>query len=152
MKAVLENRQRATRLDLRRLRTILRRIAEQIPWGDRELSIVFLDDAGIRVLNRQYLCRDRPTNVLAFAMNEGEWGGVNPHILGDLAISVETALAQAVRADMPVEDVLAFYMIHGILHLTGYDHEGVSREEVRRMEEKEDEVFFRLTGYRLDRG
>jgi probable rRNA maturation factor len=105
----------------------------------------------ITELNRLYLGRNHPTNVLSFALSEGAFGDLNPFLLGDIIISVERTLTDAQSAGLPFEDELDFLMIHGILHLIGYDHENVSVREKRRMHEKEKDLFYRLKGYPLKR-
>jgi probable rRNA maturation factor len=106
-----------------------------------ELSVVIVDDEEIHFFNRQYLHRDRPTNVISFAMQEGEGAGIQPAVLGDVMISADTAARDATEADLPFESELYFLLLHGILHLLGYDHEGVTVAEARRMEAKEEEIF-----------
>lgn len=103
--------------------------------------MVIVDDPGIRELNRDYLQRDRPTNVISFAMQEGEGGGINPLLLGDVVISAETAARDAAEAGIPFEHELWFLLLHGILHLLGFDHERCSAEEGLRMEARELELF-----------
>jgi probable rRNA maturation factor len=110
---------------------------------DAELSIAFMDDPQIRELNRRYLRRDRPTNVLAFSMKEGEFAALSPRLLGDLAISVETAERQSNRFGLKEEGMILLLMIHGILHLIGYDHEG-SKRESREMAAKQRELLHLL--------
>jgi len=111
---------------------------------EAELSILLVDDLQIRELNRQYLHRDRPTNVLAFSMREGEFSTLHPHLLGDLAISVETARRQSNRFDLDDLGMVTLLMIHGILHLLGYEHEGTRRGS-REMTTKQEELFRRMT-------
>lgn len=106
-----------------------------------ELSLVITGDRGIRRINRDYLGKDRPTNVISFAMNEGEYGGVNPDLLGDVIISADTAAREAEEGGLPFWHRLCFLVIHGVLHITGYDHERSGEAEARRMEEKERELF-----------
>jgi probable rRNA maturation factor len=103
--------------------------------------VVIADDAGIREINRDYLQRDRPTNVISFPMQEGEGGGINPLLLGDVVISAETAARDAAEAGIPFEHELWFLLLHGILHLLGFDHERGSAEEGLRMEAREQELF-----------
>lgn len=110
-------------------------------FPEAELSIVILDNEGIREINRDYLQRDRPTNVISFAMQEGEGSGLNPHILGDVVISAERADADASEAGIPFEHELWFLLLHGILHLLGYDHERGTEEQALEMEAKEREIF-----------
>lgn len=110
-------------------------------YPDAELSILIVDNAGIQVINRDYLQRDRPTNVISFAMQEGEGTGLHPLVLGDVVISAERAADDAFEADIPFEHELWFLLLHGILHLIGYDHERGTEEEAERMEAREREVF-----------
>lgn len=108
---------------------------------EAELSVLVVDDDEIQVLNRDYLQRDRPTNVISFSMQEGESAGVAADLLGDVVISADTAARDAQEAGLPFESELYFLLLHGILHLCGYDHERGTEEEARQMEEKEREVF-----------
>lgn len=109
--------------------------------ADSELSILFVGDRTIRRINREYLHKDRPTNVISFALQEGEWSGVNPDVLGDVVISVDTAQAEALDGGVSLDCRLSFLLLHGILHLAGYDHERSGESEARRMEQKEREIF-----------
>lgn len=108
---------------------------------DAELSVVILSDEEIREVNRDYLHKDRPTNVISFAMQEGEGAGLNPLLLGDVLISADTAARDAAEADVSFESELYFLLIHGILHLLGYDHERGTEEQAKLMEAKEREIF-----------
>lgn len=99
-----------------------------------ELSILLVDDAVIQTLNASYRGKDKPTDVLSFAMGEGEFGDVNPAILGDVVISVPTAVRQAKRAKREVFDEVTFLLAHGLLHLLGYDHE--TDEQDREMKKE----------------
>lgn len=100
---------------------------------EAELSLVITDDADIAELNRDYLGRVGPTNVLAFAMGEGEMAGLNPGLLGDVVISVETAAREAADNDLDPEEHLMRLIVHGLLHLLGHDHVH-DPEQARRME------------------
>ncbi len=110
-------------------------------YQDSELSVSIVGDRSIRRINREYLGKDRPTNVISFAMHEGAFGELNPHILGDVVISADTALREAEEGGMTFCSRLVFLLLHGILHLTGYDHERSGEAEARRMTEKEQEIF-----------
>ena len=115
----------------------------------KEVSFLFVDDDGIQEINKKYLGRDYPTNVIAFSMTEGEFGDISPDILGDVIISVETALKDAKSANIEFEEELDFLMIHGILHLLGYDHE-TSEADAKQMKKKEAELFFALNNYMIE--
>jgi probable rRNA maturation factor len=101
-----------------------------------ELSVRIVDDARIQRLNARYRGIDRPTDVLAFAMREGEFVHLHPQLLGDLVISAETALRQAHARHHSLAEELTHLLIHGTLHLLGYDHE-VSPADARLMRAKE---------------
>jgi len=111
---------------------------------DAQLSILIVDDAMIQEVNRDYLGKDCPTNVISFAMQEGEGIGVQPDLLGDVVISAETAARDASEARSTFESELYFLLLHGILHLLGYDHERGTEAEEKRMEDREREVFVHI--------
>ena len=111
---------------------------------EAELSVSIVGDRSIKILNRDYLGRDKTTNVISFAMQEGEFGALNPELLGDVVISADTAAREALEADEPFLSRLVFLLLHGILHITGYDHERSGEQEAARMEAKEREIFARL--------
>jgi probable rRNA maturation factor len=123
------------------LRKAAERILNVLGFPDSELSVVVVGDRTIHRLNREYLGRDKPTNVISFAMQEGEFSGLNPQFLGDVAISADTAAREAEEGGVAFESRLTFLLLHGILHLAGYDHERSGDEEARRMERKEKELF-----------
>lgn len=108
--------------------------------ADGELSLVLTDDQEIHLLNRQYLDRDRPTNVIAFPMQEGQFSTITPTLLGDVVISLDTTFREAEAAGQPMEKRLKELIIHGILHLFGYDHEQ-SPDEEERMFKKSDQLM-----------
>jgi probable rRNA maturation factor len=97
-----------------------------------------LDDRQIAELNRQYLQRDYPTDVLAFPMAGEPFMDIQPQVMGDVVISVETAARQARKRKIALEAELACLLIHGILHLRGYDHElsDIEKRRMRSMEKK----------------
>jgi probable rRNA maturation factor len=98
-------------------------------------------DPTIHALNRQYRGKDKPTDVLSFPLADE----IQPFLLGDVAISLDTAARQAQRRGHPLQEELQLLLIHGILHLLGYDHE-VSRSEAIRMHRKEREVMKAVRG------
>jgi len=103
----------------------------------------------MRILNRDYLQKDRPTNVISFSMQEGECGAINPDLLGDVVISADTAAREAAEAGIAFSERLVFLLLHGILHLAGYDHERSGEQEAKRMEAKESELFNLLKAEKL---
>jgi len=101
-----------------------------------ELAVSLVDDAEIHRLNRDYRGKDRPTDVLAFAMREGERIGGDETMLGDVVISLESAARQARRRGVSDADEVRALLIHGVLHVLGFDHER-SPGEARRMKAME---------------
>jgi len=104
-----------------------------------ELGILFVGDQRMRALNRRYRGKDRTTDVLAFAMRES----LTPHplpfspvMLGDVVIAVPTATRQANQGQRSLDEELTVLLVHGILHLCGYDHER-NEKEARRMYRRE---------------
>ncbi|MDD2541678.1 MAG: rRNA maturation RNase YbeY [Desulfuromonadaceae bacterium] len=106
-----------------------------------ELSISVVGDRSIRIINREYLAKDRPTNVISFSLQEGDCGGVNPQALGDVVISADTAAREAQEGGMEFFERLSFLLLHGILHLRGYDHERSGEAEAQKMQQKEQQLF-----------
>ena len=88
---------------------------------ERELSLVFVDDAEMQRLNRQYRGRDYPTDVLAFPQESS--GAAAESLLGDVVVSVDTAARQAQEAGHSLADELALLTVHGTLHLLGLQDE-----------------------------
>jgi probable rRNA maturation factor len=130
------NRQRTVKLNAARMKRHARRILHEMGFVDAELSLAFVDDADMRLLNATYRRINKPTDVLAFAMTEGRFSEVNPYLLGDVVISAETAAFRARREGRPVDDELNALLVHGVLHLLGYDHER-SPADARVMRAKE---------------
>lgn len=148
MRILATNKQTVIDVDLPRVKRASDKILRTLENEDSEISLTFVDDADITEINRQYLGRNYPTNVIAFSMNEGEFGGVNPNILGDIIISTETALRDAEAEDLSLEDELDYLIIHGVLHLLGYDHELPG--EAEEMKGREKEIFFALKKYHIE--
>lgn len=109
---------------------------------DPVVSLTFTDDPSIKELNRKWRGVDAPTDVLSFAMEEGEDDGFftpegEARLLGDVVISLERAAAQADEYGHSFERETAYLLVHGILHLAGYDHEDeAGRAEMRALEEE----------------
>ncbi len=133
-------RERLTRVRVRQ--SALRRLAERVlvAVGEKqsELSIDLVADGRMRRLNRQYRKKDRTTDVLAFAMRES--ASPVSALLGDVVISVPTAQRQAKEGGRALSEELAWLLVHGVLHLCGYDHER-SDAEARRMKRREQAVL-----------
>ena len=120
-------------------REVIRRRADKmldhLGLREVELSVAVVDDRAMRKLNRSYRRQDRPTDVLAFAMAEGEPApAIRPELLGDVVISVDTARRQARSTGVALLDELTMLLAHGLLHLLGHDHgdRGAEREMTAR--------------------
>ncbi len=114
----------------RRVRAICRVLGISRKGG----SIVFVDDDQIHQLNKTYRNKNKPTDVLAFAMQEGEFAQVSPNVLGDVVVSVPTAANQAARADHPLMEEVTMLVAHGLLHLLGWDHDTDAKDVAMRRE------------------
>lgn len=118
-----------------RLETMMR--LEGLP-ENAQVSVTFVDDAAIHELNREHRGVDRPTDVLSFPQFEAdeEIPEGMPHVLGDLVVSLETARRQAEEYGHSEEREIAFLLVHGFLHLLGYDHETAEEEAEMREEQR----------------
>jgi len=112
-----------------------------------ELSILLVDNQQIQELNRTWRGKDRPTDVLAFSQREGEFADPKDPLLGDIVISVEQAKKQAEEHKHSLEDELDLLLIHGILHLLGYEHER-GGWQARKMRQKEKELLKSLKNWK----
>jgi probable rRNA maturation factor len=104
--------------------------------GNAELSVLLTDDRGIQSMNASYRRRNEPTDVLSFAMREGEHvGATSPtgtEILGDIVISVDTAARQARRSRRSIDREIMMLLAHGLLHLVGFDHRNAAETRAMR--------------------
>jgi probable rRNA maturation factor len=115
-----------------------RRLLTGLELKDAELSVLLVTDAEMQRLNRDWRGKDRPTDVLAFAQREG--GGATPeNLLGDVVISVDTARRQARSGRRPLGREAERLLVHGLLHLLGWDHERSARAAAE-MRQKEREL------------
>jgi pyridoxine 5-phosphate synthase len=117
---------------------------------DAELSVLLVDDKQISELNRSWRRKSGPTNVLAFSLTEGDDSAMAMNLLGDIVISVETAAREAADEGLSLHSRLQVLLVHGFLHLIGYDHEKSDSEAVR-MHDKERELLHELTKKRREK-
>ena len=141
MKIQIENKQTKIKIERRKIRSTVLKLLKIMDCANKELSISFVDDNTIKQLNNHYLQRDHSTNVLSFSLQEGEYGNVNPHILGDIVISTETAQRDAAKGDLSLSEEIDFLIIHGLLHLLGFNHENTTKAQTTKMQMKERELF-----------
>lgn len=107
--------------------------------GPVEISVVLADDATVQGLNRDWRGKDKPTNVLSFAALDDDGAPRVPGaplLLGDIVLAFETCRAEAAAQHKPLSDHLSHLVVHGVLHLLGYDHEDdeTEAEEMERLE------------------
>ncbi len=127
-------------MPLKKIRRTVEVILGALDCPDGEISILIVDDPQIEKLNLRYLNRTGPTNVIAFSMREGEFSHLSPQLLGDVVISTDTAAKEAQNSGMSMEQRFSELLVHGILHLFGYDHEN-SEQNARKMEKKSQELL-----------
>jgi probable rRNA maturation factor len=116
------------------MRQIVRAVLEGEDVNEAEISVAFVDNPTIHQLNRRYLNHDEPTDVLSFPLSEGN----SRRLAGELVIGAEVAQSQAENRGHPLHAELALYVIHGLLHLCGYD----DKTEAGAAEMRERERFY----------
>ncbi len=141
MKIQIENNQTKIKIHLRNVRSTVRTLLNIMDCANKEISISFVDDKTIQQLNNIYLQKNKPTNVLSFSLQEGEYGNINPDILGDIIISAETAQRDAAIGNLSLSEEIVFLIIHGLLHLLGFNHENTTKIQTAKMRMKEKELF-----------
>lgn len=109
------------------LLVLVEQVLARLQLADRQVGVTLVDDVRSHALNRDYLGRDRPTNVLSFPADESEE-------LGEVIVNVDYAVREANEAGVTTLAAVGYYIVHGLLHLAGYDHEDVDEVEARRME------------------
>ena len=140
MGILIDNRQNQHKISTQQIRKTAQALLNDLDSPDSELSILITDDPEIAQLNLQYRNRKGPTNVLAFPMHEGDFSEVNPEMLGDVVISAETTAREGTELGFSFTQRFNFLLVHGILHLFGYDHE-ISDDEAIKMDKKTEELY-----------
>lgn len=108
---------------------------------DQEISILLTGDTNIRQLNQEFRNVDKPTDVLSFPQTSDEYPPIpEEKFLGDIAISLDTAMIQSKEHGLEFKEEIILLLIHGMLHLSGFDHEISEQEEVK-MRNKTRELF-----------
>ncbi len=137
-------------IDGNRLKRLSDWLLGQCGAGDFTVSLLLTDDEEISRLNARYRDKDQPTNVLSFPFMDGadeNLAALPFKELGDIVISVDTAQRESVEYNQSLHDRMSWLLIHGLLHLLGYDHERSEREE-KEMFEKEKELLGKLSTHR----
>jgi probable rRNA maturation factor len=150
MKIQVENKQTIVKIQRLKIRRTALKLLKIMDCSNKELSITFVDDNAIKQLNWHYLQRDNPTNVLSFSLQEGEYANINPHVLGDIVISAETAQRDADIGNLSLSEEIDFLLIHGLLHLLGFNHENTTKAQATKMQTKEKELFLFLNSAKLN--
>ncbi len=141
MEIFIKNDYPKIKVDAHEIKRQIGTVLDSLLCNEHEISILFVGDQGIRDLNHQFRDVARPTDVLSFPqILEGKPKIPGAPVLGDVAISLETARRQSEEHGLSLEEELTLLLIHGILHLLGYDHEMSDREE-ERMRKKTRELF-----------
>ncbi|MFP4668659.1 MAG: rRNA maturation RNase YbeY [Desulfosalsimonas sp.] len=140
MEVLITNRQNLFRISEESIRSTASALLEALGKTGAELSLLIVDDEQIAEINKTYLGRTGPTNVIAFPMGDSGFAGIQPELLGDVVISVETADREASDAGYLMEERFTELLIHGILHLLGYDHE-TNEQDAKQMNEKSEELM-----------
>jgi len=117
----------------------LKRILKDLECHDAELSILITDDNHIAELNRRFLKKKGPTNVLAFPIRDDDPTEPETLMLGDIVISLDAAMRDAKKAGESLTRMIDRLLIHGLLHLVGYDHK--RSEEAVKMEEETERLL-----------
>ena len=132
----------STDIDTRPIQLVAESILRVLNLTDVELSLVLCDDAFIHRLNKDYRGKDKATDVLSFAQREGDAAFADDPILGDVIISIDTAQRQSLGRGHDLFHEIKILLVHGILHLLGYDHEQDDEAEI--MEAKERQVLSKI--------
>ncbi len=141
MAVLVRSQLRRARFDHSRLVRLAQTILSSVGEKTASLGVLLIGDRSMRRLNRQYRKKDRTTDVLAFSMREGP--GPSSALMGDVVISVPSAARQARQLGRSLDEELTALLVHGIVHLCGYDHERSNRE-ARRMQQRERLILRRL--------
>jgi probable rRNA maturation factor len=122
------NQQNKHRIHRKKFKNLLKKLVEHYKLKEVELSLVFVDTKTIRQLNKRFLKKDAPTDVLSFSL--GEKGADGKFYLGDIIISVSQAFRKSSSPERSLDAKLELLAIHGFLHLMGFEHSaGIEEEE-----------------------
>jgi len=127
---------RLPRIDPRLLRSRAIRVLREVGQSKSELSIAIVLDDEIAALNSEHRGKRSATDVLSFSLLEGEHSDQRGKLLGDVVIAIETAARQARAAHRGLDEEVARLLIHGILHLLGWNHEEPAEAKLMRAEER----------------
>jgi probable rRNA maturation factor len=118
------DRQRAARISAVRVQSVAEYALGRLGLRGAQVTVVLVGDRAMRELNRRWRGVNRTTDVLSFSQQEGPGGALHPDLLGDVVVSIPTALRQAAEIGCCFAGEIDRLVIHGLLHLAGYEHEG----------------------------
>ena len=151
MRILINNWQKSVKLPTKELKIIIHNILESLGSEKSVIGITLVDDETIRKLNKKYRNKDKPTDVLSFYIEKEIMARCNVppqnDLIGDVVISVETAIKQAKDYKHSFEKEIKILLIHSILHLFGYDH--IKGTQFSIMRKKEKEIFKLIEGLQL---
>jgi len=127
-------------------KTTLIKTLKHLKEDNLSISVLFTDDVKMQELNKAYRSKEKPTDVLSFSMRDGQSFPKTEEIesLGDIVVSLDTAIRQAKEFGVTVEDEIKRLLVHGCLHLLGYEHEDVSDDKAKEMFDKQEEIITEL--------
>jgi rRNA maturation RNase YbeY len=128
--------------DVRKLKKVIEDLLTFSNQNGKDLSIFFVDNRRIQKLNNRFFGRDRPTNVVSFSY----MGGFDSEVIGDIIVSVEKAAEEARDLMVPTDERIIALVIHGLLHILGFDHEQ-DPKEARRMRYREKKLLAWATSH-----
>ena len=141
MSVLLRNDHPDINIDCADIENMIEKVMSHLDCQNKEVSILLTRDKDIRRLNKQFRSIDQSTDVLSFPQNSDEAPPIpGEKFLGDIAVSLDTAKIQANEHGLVLKEEIVLLLIHGILHLLGYDHE-VSEQEGKKMRSKTRELF-----------
>ena len=117
--------------DLNQISQTATKLLELVNHRQSELSILFVSDSRMAELNSAYRHKNTATNVLSFPMDEDSGTPGGQVLLGDIVISVDTATRESIKKNIPLENYLTILLVHGLVHLLGYDHEQSEQEAMQ---------------------
>lgn len=136
-------------IDIKDIETLLNKTVKFLDIEQAIFNVIIIDDERIHQINREYRNVDRPTDVISFALEDDKSMTSELRILGDIYVSIDTARRQAYEYYNSEQEELRFLIIHGLLHLLGYDH--MKEEEEKEMMSLEEEVLCNYDSKRRNR-
>ena len=144
MAVLIKNSQKLFLLDLKKMQRVTEELLSYSGLKERDFSILFTDNKGIQSINKSYFDRDRPTNVISFSYLDS----FPCEVAGDLIISLERAREESDKSGVPFYERIFSLIIHGLLHVQGFDHENGERE-ARRMRYREKKLLTHVRDHKL---